>query len=100
MEILEDKIVEVAPGFSVTYLLMEQAGVHHAGYYWFFRRGRWISNDFSAKFFMGYDALLRHRNDGAMIRLITPAAPNVDAALKRLEVFSQTFIPLLPQFIP
>lgn len=97
-KIIEDKIVEVAPGFSVKCLLMEQAGVRHVVYYWFLLGGRWISNDFSVRFFMGYDGIIRRRNDGALFRLITPTDQNIEAAKERLTHFTRLLIPMMPKF--
>jgi hypothetical protein len=46
------------------------------------------------------DGLRRRRTDGALIRLITPAEPNVEAARKRLDAFARELAPVLPDFIP
>jgi exosortase D (VPLPA-CTERM-specific) len=97
---ITDKIVEVAPGFPVNYLLMEQSGQRYLVYYWYLQGGRWVANDFSARFLMGYNVILRLRNDAALVRLITPAGDKIESAQGRLNAFTRLLIPLLPQFFP
>lgn len=96
----ESKIIEVEPGLPVRYLLMEQSGVRQVVYFWYFQRGRWLASEYPARLYMGLDSMLKHRNDGALVRLITPAIPNEQEARRRLDAFTQQLIPLLPQFIP
>jgi len=58
------------------------------------------ASEFPNKLLMGYDGLVKRRNDGAIIRLITPVGQDVASARKRLESFVKLLAPLLPQFIP
>ncbi len=41
-------------------------------YYWFQQRGRIIDSEFAVKWYLFWDAVTRHRTDGALVRLITP----------------------------
>jgi EpsI family protein len=71
-------------------------------YYWFQQRGRIIDNEFAVKWYLFWDALTRHRTDGAMIRVITalpPASSEVDADL-RLTEFIGRFAPDMPRYVP
>jgi exosortase D (VPLPA-CTERM-specific) len=97
---LESKVVEVAPGLHVKYLLMEQGGNRQLVYYWYLQRGRWLTNEFDSKLYMVFDGLVRRRSDGTLIRLITPAGPDLAQARERLTAFANLLVPLLPQFIP
>lgn len=97
---IESKIVDMAPGKPVRFILMEQGGVRQVVYYWYLQRGRWLASEYSFKLLMGVDGLINRRNDGAIVRLITPASPNVESAKERLASFSQLLIPLMPQFLP
>jgi exosortase D (VPLPA-CTERM-specific) len=99
-KILESKRQEVSSTLSVRYLLMEQNGARQIVYYWFIQGGRWLTNEYSLKFFMGYDGLLRRRNNAALIRLITPVGSSIESAEKRLTSFVHLLSPILPQFIP
>jgi exosortase D (VPLPA-CTERM-specific) len=97
---LKSKIIEVSPGRPVRYLLMKQGSSRQAVYFWYFQRGRWLASEYPARFYMALDSLTRHRNDGALVRIITPAYPDEEQARKRLDAFMQQLIPLLHQFIP
>ncbi len=97
--ILESKIVDVAPGLQVRYLLMEQAGSREVVYYWYLQQGYWLAGEYSSRLFMGWNGLVKRRNDGAMVRLITPAGPDVAQARERLAAFARLLVPVLPQFI-
>jgi exosortase D (VPLPA-CTERM-specific) len=71
-------------------------------YYWFEQRGRVIDNEFAVKWFLFWDALTRHRTDGAMIRLITPlpAASSEAEADRRMTELVGQFAPRLRAYIP
>lgn len=70
--------------------------------YWYQAHGRSIASEYMAKIYMAVDAIRLNRTDGALIRVITPIAPDedVNASRKRAEAFTQRLAPLLPQFIP
>jgi exosortase D (VPLPA-CTERM-specific) len=99
-KILESKIINLSPGHPVRFLLMERGGVKQVVYFWYYQRGRWLASEYPAKFYMGWDGLWRHRNDGAIVRLITPVERDVDQARNRITYFGHQLIPLLPRFIP
>lgn len=69
-------------------------------YYWFLQRGRWLTSEYLNKFYMAYDGIVRHRTDGALIRSVTPAGRDVEAARNRLDRFTILLTPELHQFIP
>jgi exosortase D (VPLPA-CTERM-specific) len=99
-QILESKIVEVAPGLPVRYLLIEQGKERQVVYYWYLQRGHWLASEYSTRLYMGLEGLLRRRNDGSIVRLITPAVPTTEAAEERLNKFTHLLVPILPKFIP
>jgi EpsI family protein len=71
-------------------------------YYWFQHRGRVIGNEFAVKWYLFWDALIRHRADGALVRLITPirsTADEVDADRRLTDVASR-IAPELPCYVP
>ena len=49
-------------------------------YYWFQQRGRVITNEFVVKWYLFWDALTRHRTDGALVRLIIALPPTSNEA--------------------
>jgi exosortase D (VPLPA-CTERM-specific) len=71
-------------------------------YYWFQQRGRVITNEFAVKWYLFWDALTRHRTDGALVRLITALPPGGDeaAADARLVDVTGQVAPTLPRFVP
>jgi EpsI family protein len=71
-------------------------------YYWFQQRGRVITNEFAVKWYLFWDALTRHRTDGALVRLIVaipPAGAQADAD-RRLTDIAGRIAPTLPRFVP
>jgi exosortase D (VPLPA-CTERM-specific) len=71
-------------------------------YYWFQQRGRVIDNEFAVKWYLFWDALTRHRTDGAMVRVITPlpaTAREADADASLTDLVSRV-VPDLPRYIP
>lgn len=71
-------------------------------YYWFQQRGRVITNEYAAKWFLFWDSLLQRRTDGALVRLITPmnAGEAADRGDARLAEFAAQAAPQLDRFIP
>jgi EpsI family protein len=55
--------------------LASKDGVSALVYYWYQSRGRTIASDYRNKLMLMYDALALHRSDGAIVRIVMPAAP-------------------------
>jgi EpsI family protein len=99
-ETKESKVIQIPGGLWVNYMLVDNMGTSLVVYYWFLQRGRWLTSEYLNKFYMAYDGVVRHRTDGALIRLITPAGRDVEAARNRLTRFTILLAPELHQFIP
>ncbi len=71
-------------------------------YYWFEQRGRVITNEFVVKWYLFWDALTRHRTDGALVRLIVAIPPSSSeaAADKRLTQLAAQVAPILTRYVP
>jgi exosortase D (VPLPA-CTERM-specific) len=71
-------------------------------YYWFVQRGRIVTNEYMVKWYLLVDSLLRHRSDGALVRLVVPIPAGVaDADADRdLQAFASAIAPQLGRFIP
>jgi EpsI family protein len=71
-------------------------------YYWFLQRGRIIDNEFAVKWYLFWDALARHRTDGAMVRLVTalPLTSSETQADRRLSGFAALLAQQLPRYVP
>jgi exosortase D (VPLPA-CTERM-specific) len=88
--------------FEVNRAVIQQGLQQQLVYYWFEQRGRRMTNDFAAKITVLYDGLTRGRTDGALVRFVTPIAPDetegdADARLQRLMA---EVLPRLPRFVP
>ncbi len=71
-------------------------------YYWFEQRGRHITNEYLAKWYIFWDSLTMNRTDGALVRVITvvPDASQIDAGDQRLQEFIRIAAPRLGYYIP
>jgi exosortase D (VPLPA-CTERM-specific) len=71
-------------------------------YYWFRQRGRNITNEYQAKWYLFWDGLTKNRTDGALIRLMIDVAPNQDIEFydKRLADFLGILMPDINRFVP
>jgi exosortase D (VPLPA-CTERM-specific) len=87
---------------KVNRVVMQYDGSKQLSYYWFFLRGRILSNVYQVKMYNFWDALTKQRTDGALIRLITPLYENEDIndAETRLQNFVKEIAPLLDEYIP
>jgi exosortase D (VPLPA-CTERM-specific) len=81
---------------------MEKAGEKELVYYWFPMRGRVLTSIYQMKIYNFWDALTRHRSDGALVRVITPVyeKEEVSAADARLIAFVREIQPILQHFLP
>ena len=82
--------------------LMQKGDVRQLSYYWFPQRGRILTNAYQLKLFAFWDALTRHRTDGALVRVITPVYESEDLqeAEARLQEFVRAITPVLAEYIP
>jgi exosortase D (VPLPA-CTERM-specific) len=71
-------------------------------YYWFHQRDRNITNEYLVKWFIFWDALIRNRTDGSLIRIVTPimASEDVKAADERIINFIKDTDPARAYFLP
>lgn len=86
----------------VNRLVINKGGNRELVYYWFQERGRDITNEYMAKWWMFWDALRENRTDGALVRLVTNIPPGGDTtkADMRLTDFAKEVVPLLSAYIP
>lgn len=81
---------------------IEKTGAKQLTYYWFAQRGRVLTSLYQVKIYSFWDALTKHRTDGALIRLITPVYENEETkdAEGRLRGFTEKIVPVLRDYIP
>jgi EpsI family protein len=69
--------------------------------YWYQDRGRVLTSEYWAKAYMILDALLKHRTDGAFIRITVPFLPETEAeAFAQGKAFAEQLFPLLQRYLP
>ena len=87
---------------EVNRVVIQKGSSKQLVYYWFQQRGRSITNEYLAKWYLFSDALSMNRTDGSLIRLVTPVAETEDVALadQRLQSFIKELVPQLPAYIP
>jgi exosortase D (VPLPA-CTERM-specific) len=83
-------------------VLIAKAQIQQLVYYWFDQRGRNLTNEYLAKWYLFWDALTRNRTDGALVRFTTVISKSetLNTAEDRLIGFMQTATPLLDDYIP
>jgi exosortase D (VPLPA-CTERM-specific) len=88
--------------FLVNRLVIAKGEYRQLVYYWFAQRGRIITNEYLAKFYLFWDALTLSRSDGALVRVITvvPEGHSLEDADERLQDFIDTFYPDISGSIP
>jgi len=88
--------------YPVGEYLIGNAGEKQVVLYWYLAHGRSVANDYVAKAYMMLDAVRWNRTDGALVRIVTPIAPEepLASAEQRAVRFANQVTPLLPRFIP
>lgn len=94
--------VEGEKGKTYNRLIIQNRNNRQLVYYWYDQRGRMVANEFTMKFWLMFDAVVKKRSDGAMVRLITPigdgeSVADADARLKTQMAEIKTF---LPEYVP
>jgi len=87
---------------AVNRVLISKGTVRQLVYYWFQQRGRVITNEYLVKWYILLDAMLKHRTDGAMVRLVTPLreGETQSSGDDRLAGFAAAIYPAFVGFIP
>jgi len=92
----------LAEEFIVNRVLIQKGDSRQLVYYWFQQRGRIITNEYLAKWFIFWDALTKNRTDGALVRVTIPVteADGLIGAEASLQKFIADFYPLVSEYIP
>jgi len=81
-------------------MLYEKQGRRQLVFYWFHERQRIIASEYMAKWYLIWDALSRHRTDGALFRISAPVLDSEEATRQRCFDFMRVALPELGQFLP
>ena len=88
--------------FEVNRLVISKGERRQLVYYWFAQRGRILTNEYLAKWYLFWDALTMNRSDGALVRVVTQVTadePIANADL-RLQGFIRDFSADIERSIP
>jgi EpsI family protein len=69
-------------------------------FYWYQSQGKAIAGEMAARLQMMRDSIIRHRTDGALVRISTPVYGDVRQTTDRLISYVQAMYPLLSEYLP
>ena len=100
-EVITVNIPGRAP-FRIKRAVLEQPGTRELAYYWFPMRGRNLTSAYEMKLYNFIDAIMKHRTDGALVRIMTPLGPEESPrdGDARLQEFMKDVLPILDQYLP
>ena len=61
-------------------VVIERDRARQIVYYGFDQRGRWLTEEYAAKALVLWDAIVRNRTDGALVRIVGPVEPGMTDA--------------------
>jgi EpsI family protein len=93
---------ETGKEFHVNRVVIQKGNDRQVVLYWFKQRERLVTNEYAVKALLFWDALVRRRSDGALIRLTAPLLPGEDetAADRRLQEFASLVQPMMSAYVP
>lgn len=105
IESLDQRTLRMStPGktLDVNRVLIRKGEERQLVYYWFQQRGRVVTNEYAVKWYLLWDAITRHRTDGALMRLTTRIPPMQDVAVaeSQLNGFAEKMLSQLPRYVP
>jgi len=82
------------PAWPVNRVLIEQGGQRQLVYYWFRERDRRLTNEYVVRWYIFWDALVKNRTDGSLLRLVAPIPKGtpesqIDRQLTRFATLSE-----------
>jgi len=104
-ELQRADVVDVRIGgvpLRVNRAVIQKGPLRQLVYYWFQQRGRIITNEYQVKWYLFWDALTRHRTDGALVRMIVAVPEGVPLARadRELQRFASAVAHPLESYVP
>jgi EpsI family protein len=104
-EVLERSQVSIRPGdgsapFAVNRFLVQKDRERMVVFYWFHSQGKAVAGELAAKIETARSSLLRHRTDGALIRVSSSVSRSPEQTSNALVDYIQAMYPLLSDFLP
>jgi len=72
----------------VNRVLIKKGNQRQLVYYWFQGHGRVIANEYTNKWYLFIDSILKNRTDGALVRLVTNVAPHEDIGVADAKILA------------
>ncbi len=86
---------------TVTEMIIQNGQARRIVLYWYQNRGRIIASEYWEKFYLVLDALLKHRRDGAFVRIIAPCNEDgIQTTETELKRFATVVLYELKRFLP
>lgn len=103
----ERKLADIVPGLKGTYnrAVIQNGTQKILMYYWYQQGSRRTANEFSMKYYLLVDSIIKHRQDGALVRLFTPidattSDKGVHEAEVRLNSFFRATLRPMEEYLP
>lgn len=69
-------------------------------FYWYQSQGKAIAGEMAARIEMVRNSIVRHRSDGALVRVLSPIYGSLEATSALLVGYIQTMYPVLGEYLP
>ncbi len=90
------------PAFKVNRAIVQLGGHRQIVYYWFDERGRQITSEYVARWYLFLGCTDAHRTDGALVRFVASVPPGTDEAQvdDRIMRLAARIEPTLDRYVP
>ena len=85
---------------SVNRYLIQKDRDQQLVFYWYQSQGRAIAGELAARLEMMKSSIVRHRTDGALVRVSSPVYGGVQQTSDRLVGYIQALYPILSEYLP
>jgi len=85
---------------TVTRFLIQKDRDQQVVFYWYQSQGKAIAGEFPARVEMIKNSIVRHRTDGALVRIMSPVSGSTQETSDRLVRYIQAMYPMLGAYLP
>ena len=85
---------------SVNRYLIQKDRDQQLVFYWYQSQGQAIAGELAARLEMMKSSIVRHRTDGALVRVSSPVYGGVQQTSDRLVGYIQALYPILSEYLP
>jgi len=85
---------------TVNRFLIQKDRDQQVVFYWYQSQGKAIAGELAARGAMLKNSIVRHRTDGALVRISSPVYGNVQQTSEALVRYIQAMYPLLGEYLP